>query len=766
MTKDRSGVVCESAVTDHALVMIGLTDSILKPERKSRLVTKLNFDSIAHDLADTDWSMVLSVTDASLAAQLFTSKINNIVEQNTEQIKISRRKFNLKPWMTPGLIRCTKNRDALHSKARARPNDAIIQITYKRYRNFYKHLLDKLKREHERIQLELNKRNPKKLWQTIKDICHSRKGSNTATELTKIYANTKYSLDKCNEYFSTIGDKLAQKILGDLKETEDSLAKSVPGDGTVANSFFIAPTDVSEVSTLIQELKEQSAPGLDNISNRLIKHIKKHIILPLTHIINLSIETGAFPECWKNAALCPIYKSGNKLDPANYRPISLLTSLSKLLERVMNMRLMQYLESKQLLNPNQFGFRQARSTVDAVGSLSNCIVNALDSGKACIGVFLDLAKAFDTVSVKILLRKMELLGIRGIALEWFQTYLSNRSQRIKIGNNISSERYVRYGVPQGSILGPSLFLIYINDITSSAMKNAELFCYADDTAMIFSDNSWMEVHKKAEQGMSRLGSWLKKNLLTLNTDKTKYIAFHKTNASKPLPSTGLVVHCCAYSDDRPIICSCPKIARTTSIKYLGVTIDEKMNFKEHIHILSGKVRKLIHFFKPLRYSADISLLKQIYIAICQNLICYCLPVWGGAAKTVLIELERAQRSVLKVILRKKRRFPTRNIYEELEVPTVRQLFIEMASVLTHKNLTSSSILPSVLARRVYKVPVKATHTTFAQRHSGFLHPFIYNNICKACNLKNKSVREAKQAIRVFLLSLNYDQTEKLIAQVA
>lgn len=316
---------------------------------------------------------------------------------------------------------------------------------------------------------------------------------------------------------------------------------------------------------------------------------------------------------------------------------------------------------------------------------------------------------------------MELLGIRGTPLSWFSSYLSERKQLVKVSTYTSNTNNIRFGVPQGSILGPSLFIIYMNDIHQHNSNNAEIICYADDTAILYSGYSWENAFSTAETGLLTISKWLRSNLLTLNNDKTNYLCFHKTAASEPSPNSYLKVHTCQNLLSN---CSCNQIRRANSIKYLGITLDDKLNFKNHIDILSKRVRKIIGVIKRLRNSASRVIIKYVYTAICQPLLTYCITVWGNAAKSVLITVERAQRSVLKVMFKKPYRYPTDSLYKEAQVLSVRQLFIHKVCLTAHKEITNSNVYPRLLEKRVYKIPTPTIKTTFATR----FHPYISTHV--------------------------------------
>lgn len=605
------------------------------------------------------------------------------------------------------------------------------------------------------------------MWKSIKKICELNKSKDASSSLLQSKPTIKESLNFCNEYFVQVGSNLASNILNGIRSTEEDLAALVSIPFQSSSSFFMSPTNSSEILCLIKDLRNSCAPGIDGITNNLLKTHSHLFIEPLTHVMNLSLSSGVFPLCWKAALVIPIHKAGSKTLPSNYRPISLLSVFSKLLEKLVNSRVTKYLEQYKVLSPCQFGFRRARSTEDAVHTLLEGAVSALDCGKKCIGVFLDLAKAFDTVSPKILLRKLECLGIRGVALDWFNSYLSQRSQCVSVDGQRSEFLNIRFGVPQGSILGPTLFTIYINDLIGifKDSVSTKIVCYADDTAIIFMGETWAEASQRAEKGLALVSEWLNANLLTLNSSKTKFLCFHKTRVSAPSNLNSLQIHKSPPSASCPSGCSCPLIERSATIRYLGLLLDENLNFKSHISELAGRVRKMIHIMKLLREGSDIETLKLVFTALCQSILGYCITVWGGAAKTHMITVERAQRSVLKVMCRLPFRFPTTALYASTQILTVRQLYIHRVITAYHQTyrLQSSSAPPS--SSRRLKVKVPSVKTKFAKRFKYHSYPFIYRCASKHCEL-TCSLYGVKEKIRRWLLTLDYDNTESLLATIA
>ena len=439
-----------------------------------------------------------------------------------------------------------------------------------------------------------------------------------------------------------------------------------------------------------------------------------------------------------------------------------VTGLSKILEKIINSRLIKYLENNKLLSDHQFGFRPKRSTSQAVHHLTNFISTNLDNGMHTIGIFLDLAKAFDTLSCTLLLSKLEMMGIRGVQLQLLSDYLSDRHQCVKIGQCISSElENTCYGIPQGSILGPTLFLIYINDLCNLTLQNGVIMSYADDTALLFAAKSTVDVYDVAQKGFNTVSNWLHKNLLTLNIDKTKYLLFTMRNTYPTLANLSIQAHNNCNLHYADIACTCPTLANTDHIKYLGITIDSNLNFRKHIDLLCTRVRKLIYIFKNLRHIAHFRLIRQVYLALCQSIITYCITSWGGVAKSILLPLERAQRAVLKVATFRPFRFPTHQLYIACKVLTVRQLFVLNVILLQHTELYFTPV-PSDRRRKDLVCANHRTKHAFANRFYLFLGPYLYNQFNRVLKIYSLSYNRCNLLVQEYLAKHNYADTEKLL----
>ena len=277
----------------------------------------------------------------------------------------------------------------------------------------------------------------------------------------------------------------------------------------------------NEVKSVIANLND-GAPGKDGVTAKTLKIVSDAVVTPITHLANLSFIQGVFPQDLKNALVCPIIKAKDPMVFSNYQPMSPLSIFSKILERLMYDRFLEFLNKHEILNRFQFGFRNMHSTFMALITLQDNLHNALDSGNCAVGIVLDFQKAFDTVNNKILLGKLNCYVIRGIAFDWFSSYLTNHSQTVIYNDHDSDMKETLCGVPQGSILGPLLFLLYINDLPL-ASKLFMPILFADDTNLFCNGPNLNELIEKINEELELIYKWVKVNKLSLNIEKKKKI---------------------------------------------------------------------------------------------------------------------------------------------------------------------------------------------------------------------------------------------------
>ncbi|XP_024116978.1 uncharacterized protein LOC112138628 [Oryzias melastigma] len=393
-------------------------------------------------------------------------------------------------------------------------------------------------------------------------------------------------------------------------------------------------TDHLPVFTLsdINKFKSKNSADCHDIDMTVVKKVINSISKPLTYICNLSLQTGRFPNQMKMAKVIPIYKSGDKHLFTNYRPISLLPQFSKILEKIFNDKLAKFIDKYNIINENQYGFRENRSTSMAIIDAVEEITNALDKKKYAAGIFIDLKKAFDTLNHDTLLEKLEVYGIRGVALSWVKSYLTERKQFVKINEFTSEAKGISCGVPQGSILGPLLFNIYINDIFNVS-KLLKLILFADDTNIFYSTDNQRELINVLNTELIKIKSWMDYNKLSLNLDKSKVMFFGNYKANTELS----------------IKVNNDLIESVTEMKFLGIVIDKKLSWKPHIRHIQTKVSKSISIINKSKYILEYNCRYLLYCSLILPYFTYCIEVWGNNYKSSLHPLFLLQKRAIRII---------------------------------------------------------------------------------------------------------------------
>ena len=431
------------------------------PNPKPSMYRKESDDNIVlleSDLAKEKWHEVYLQTNADKAYDSFQEKLLYYYRKNIPLVKKKTRRKNKHPWITMGILNSIKTRNKLYKQAITSQNARNLK-DYKKYRNILSSLIRTSRKMYYSNKFEKQKNDINGLWETINDITGKNNKENSSIFINdnKELTNPDEIADAFNSYFTNIGPQLATKIRN--KHVNSNFSKFLPPK--FEKSLFFTPTDEEEVLKIVRCLKPSRSSGHDEISVNLLKKIILQLTKPLTYIFNISLSSGKCPNSLKIAKVVPVFKRKDDASLlTNYRPISLLPSISKILEKIIHKRLYIFLQVNGLLIPNQFGFRKGHSTDLAIIQLLDKITESFANKEHLIGIFMDLSKAFDTIDHDILIYKLKRYGVRGLALSWIIDYLSNRKQYVLFKSSKSHNSNIICGVPQGSILGPLLFLIY------------------------------------------------------------------------------------------------------------------------------------------------------------------------------------------------------------------------------------------------------------------------------------------------------------------
>ena len=389
------------------------------------------------------------------------------------------------------------------------------------WRNKANNLATKLKKEHYRNEIKKNKNDGRKLWKTIRNLMPgsiSAGPSNLKCGADIIADNSKMA-NSFNDFFANIGLKLT-KSFGNLADH----ILSAGHENSKVRRFIFKEIDPTFVLDQLNGISVTKATGLDLIPAKLLKCGAPIIYRSLTHLFNMSLRTGKLPDQWKMAKVTPLFKKGSKSDMNNYRPISVLPIATKILERAVHAQLYGYLNENGLICENQSGFRSSHSTETSLLNVVDYILSNMDSGKLTGAIYIDLSKAFDTVDHVLLLEKLSKFGVNGLELDWMKNYLADRMQRTNINGHLSEASPVQIGVPQGSILGPLFFLMYVNDLPS-VTKLCKVVLYADDTALFYAADDLQQIQNSLLSDFLLVSKWMDTNMLVLNVDKTKSMIF-------------------------------------------------------------------------------------------------------------------------------------------------------------------------------------------------------------------------------------------------
>ena len=649
--------------------------------------TDLKFEQL---ITDETWDSVFVESNAQSQYDTFletyTNHYNAAYPLRKQHKRRKKERLLPKPWILPWLEEACDRKNRLYHDFIISPSISN-KVKYNKMKKFVDKHIKLSKSKYYKKYFNDNKDNSKKQWQMINELL----GRNSIhTAITKIQdgsgniANTPPDIaEQFNNYFANIATNLKSRITSRNSHHPSHYERFLTTPTT--NSIYLNPVRSGEVYKIIGKLKNKST--LDSkISALKIANNAPKFTEALAKVVSSSFAQGIFPSALKRARVVPIYKGGSKSEVANYRPISLLSSFSKVYEKLMHARVSNFLDQNSSLHDEQFGFRAGRSCEQALLTAQSILLKSLNNKKSIsVLLLIDFSKAFDMVDHSILLKKLHHYGIRGIALQWFKSYLGDRHQFVTINGQDSTSQHMQHGVPQGSILGPLLFIIYINDLPQISSA-ARFIMYADDANIIITGKNVAEISEQLNTLSRGLLDWVDCNGLALNLQKTNYMLFARKNTDLP---HGLVI-------------ANTRIERKTEAKFLGVIVDEKLAWTKHIKTLNSKMSRYTGIMYKIKSSLPIETRLQIFHSFVQSHLNYCSLVWGFSARSNIESLFAKQKKGIRTVMPghvtsfyKDGTLPshTKPAFSNYNILTVHGIIIKNALMFMHKVKNLPTTLP-------------------------------------------------------------------------
>lgn len=558
-----------------------------------------------------------------------------------------------------------------------------------------------------------------------------------------------------NKYFTSIVD---QQIIPNIMPNQSNSFETNHKDKT----FYFKPITEHELEDIILNFENKLSAGFDEVPITVIKYSKDFLLKPLVHLINSSFICGCFPAKLKLSKVRPLSKSSAAHDISDYRPLSLQSSFSKLFERVVQIQLMDYLQSNSLFDSEQHGFRKGKSVITAAIEYIESVINSIDRGEKVIGVFMDLTKAFDSVSHSKLIISLQNLGIKGRALSWFESYLSGRKQFVEItylNNKNHRTTYkseclsMKHGVPQGSILGPLLFLCYIKGLpTLVNSTNSSMQIYADDINIKISGRSESEIEIMSFINLAEVSQYLNGKQLLLNSKKTKFVAFSAGRSKNNLTCSNIQVNGQCLDE-------------VNNIKFLGLVVDNRLSWDGHVNYICSKIASGIYALKRMSYICSLDTLKSIYHSFIHSHIAFGICLYGSTSHYNMNKILVQQKCAVRIMSRLDWNVSAKPYFSKLDILTVFGQYIFDTVLYVHNNLSNIPKLggPHQYSTRNRNAPLYLAHKLeIFRKKPSYSGIRFYNKL--PSNIKNiTNTNTFKKTVKKFILDKTLYSLEEYFA---
>lgn len=741
-----------NALSDHDAQVIQLHNIQLTMKQETKYpkfkrIRTINNTSIAHfraDLKNENWVEVFTHNDTNSQFNSFHSNFLRIFEANFPNKSVTVKDNKQKQWLTKGIkVSCKKKRE-LYLLCRT-TSDNILKSYYNNYCKLLNKVITKAKQLHFQDLISVSNNKVKTTWDIIKSLSGKCVKSNPPISVKVNDKQTDVPVEVANafnSYFLEIVDALLKN-----KSTKENplilMEQSMPKTNC---SFTFIPTTPKEICEIVYSLASKTSTGYDQISSKLLKDCIHLISAPLSYIFNTSFATGVFPDRLKFTIIKPLHKKNDETSMTNYRPISLIPTFAKILEKLVHKRLSHYLDSNNLLTKSQYGFRNGKSVDEATFELTSSILKSLDKRENVIGLFCDLTKAFDCVDHTILLNKLYYYGIQGTEQQWLTSYLYQRYQQVTItDSNYNEIRSVmginRYGVPQGSILGPLLFNLYVNDLPYFIRDKANPVLFADDTSILFTQSNIQALANNINETVLKLKDWFDANKMTLNLEKTAFLKFHTQNTK---------------DCDLQIFYGDTAINECSSTKFLGLQLDSCLNGNKHIDSIVPKLNAACFSLRTLGQVMNTVSLKQVYDAYFHSVMAFGIIFWAPSSHNK--HIFRIQKRAIRILAGARKLDSCRPLFKKLNILTFSSQYIYSTIKFVVKNLnkfvkTSDVHMYNTRNRSDLHLPLN--RLKLSQKGAYFSGIKLFNKLPN--DLKELSQKNAKK-FKIILKSLLLSHT--------
>lgn len=726
------------------------------PERIQGVSQQLvNFEIFYDELKNVDWSKTkdLHSSDEILSyIYSFQAARESATKNKTQNLNKTGSRRHKLPWIDDNVIRLCDKRNKLYRVWKNNTDNFKLRLEYNKIRNKVHKVLETKRNAYYIKQINSNFKNIKKVYDVVNQMLGRVTLSIDAAILKAFDAQGLSSKDIANNFANNF-DKSVKSIIPNckIKLTNQKDTQSL------ASSIRFQKSTPSSVHKIIKNLNSRKAPGPDNIAISDVKLIGEHISPTISDLINCSVKTGKYPDKLKVGCVRPVHKKGKRNDYTNYRPITLLSSIDKIVEKYVCEQIHNFYRKHNVIKPCQFGFQSGKSTTDLLSKFTDEVNYHLNEQRQVLALFIDFSRAFDTLVHDQLIERLNNCGVRGPLLSWCQNYLQNRKFSVKVNGTLSEPVLVEGGTAQGSVLGPLHFLSYVNDM-DSCIVNSSCYQFADDTCLVIGDKDAQRACDLLQSDLDRLIRWCHDSGLVLNANKTKLLVI-KSPYIKQTPINKLVAHdhTCLHTDSIAACC-CPGIEIVDRQIYLGLIIDSKFNWSHHIEHVCTKLRQFLANITILNNRIPFKVKLMLYNALAGSHVQYGLSSYGRSYRSYLDQIHNLQIRILKTIVSNKIKNKCQDDVGGL-FKYCRTLPIHIQvqySLLKEQFFNESLKVPvdhPVCTRAISKNRLRTTraNNAYGERTTGYLIPRLINNL--PTELANVTQKNIKYKLKEYFLGI-------------